>query len=832
MEASSGGHNIPKIMTFKPTYEEFKDFQKYILYMESQGAHKAGIAKITAPKEWCARRQGYGNLELVIPAPIEQVVTGQQGLYTQINVQKKPMSVKDFEALANSDKYRTPKHGDYDELERKYWKNITFVSPIYGADVSGSLTDDDQDNWNIQRLGSILDCVTEDYGISIEGVNTAYLYFGMWKTTFAWHTEDMDLYSINYLHYGAPKSWYAIPPEHGRRLERLAAGFFPEIAESCNAFLRHKMTLMSPNVLRQYSIPLGKIVQEPGDFIVTFPYGYHSGFNHGFNCAESTNFAMPRWIEYGKRCLQCMCHEDGVKIEMDCFVKRYQPERYALWKEGRDVAPHPEDDHRKLYSSSSYYPSQQRSGKVLKKRHPISKVRDDPLEIAVAKERVKPKRTKPKGIFPQRDGADRCSSAHATKGKRKTSTVKAAAAPSTGSALPAVLEDLDQVTNEDTKRRKPADELYLEEPPQLSPNVTIPVDIGDNELPKIAVAGVGAADPHQFELPSTLSKAEPDDDYASCPAPLTSAAVAPAGGASLPLLPSPCRGPSSAPSSTDTVHSQPDDACGSAACPTDSRRRLGELAADCAAACSEPWQPSQSAQEAGHVTPEELHAGSSHGPGAALAVLTCCKCAAVEPLGSCSSQQLPQPNLEGWVCISCKHSEDGVTGMADCSAYKLGGVKVGDVVVSKHPKNKRFYRAKMVDIKDVAYYKVDFEDGSFSNDLYPEDITNHDCLHNGPPDVNAVVQVRWTDGLIYKATFRGCRKATLYTVEFEDDSQVAVTEDDIWRLDEDLPKRVKSKLSTASSRKHDDFYLENDDLVLSSKTRKKKSKFSSSFLLW
>lgn len=33
-------------MTFRPTMDEFKDFIKYVDYMESQGAHKAGIAKV------------------------------------------------------------------------------------------------------------------------------------------------------------------------------------------------------------------------------------------------------------------------------------------------------------------------------------------------------------------------------------------------------------------------------------------------------------------------------------------------------------------------------------------------------------------------------------------------------------------------------------------------------------------------------------------------------------------------------------------------------------------------------------------------------------------
>lgn len=37
---------IPSIMVFRPTLDEMKDFSKYIAYMESLGAHKAGLAKV------------------------------------------------------------------------------------------------------------------------------------------------------------------------------------------------------------------------------------------------------------------------------------------------------------------------------------------------------------------------------------------------------------------------------------------------------------------------------------------------------------------------------------------------------------------------------------------------------------------------------------------------------------------------------------------------------------------------------------------------------------------------------------------------------------------
>ena len=271
------------------------------------------------------------------------MVNGNRGIFQSFNVHKRGMSVGEFHRMAESDRYRAPRFSDYEDLERKYWKNVTFVNPVYGADVAGSVTDDDVDEWNIQRLGSIVDWINEDYGVKVAGVNTAYLYFGMWKTTFAWHTEDMDLHSINYLHHGEAKFWYTIPPEFARRFERLAEGLFPGMAKECPAFLRHKTCLVSPNILRQNSIPYNKIVQREGEIMVTFPLGYHSGFNTGFNIAESTNFATERWVEYGKRCVRCYCRPDNVHISMETFVRRLQPDRYEDWLAGRDYGCHPED---------------------------------------------------------------------------------------------------------------------------------------------------------------------------------------------------------------------------------------------------------------------------------------------------------------------------------------------------------------------------------------------------------------------------------------------------------------------------------------------------------
>lgn len=195
------------------------------------------------------------------------------------------------------------------KIERQYWRTFTFGDPpMYGADGSGSLFDDSTKDWNVANLDDLLMRINPH--MPMPGVNTPYLYFGMWRATFAWHVEDADLYSINYIHFGAPKFWYSVPQLEAERFERVMGGYFQKDQSKCPEFMRHKSFLVSPTTLAKDGVPLNRVIQFPGETIITYPYGYHSGFNLGFNCAESINFATEQWLDIGRRARPCLCQPD------------------------------------------------------------------------------------------------------------------------------------------------------------------------------------------------------------------------------------------------------------------------------------------------------------------------------------------------------------------------------------------------------------------------------------------------------------------------------------------------------------------------------------------
>uniref|UniRef100_A0A672MHF7 [histone H3]-trimethyl-L-lysine(9) demethylase n=1 Tax=Sinocyclocheilus grahami TaxID=75366 RepID=A0A672MHF7_SINGR len=826
-----------RIMTFHPTREEFKDFNRYIAYMESQGAHRAGMAKVVPPKDWKPRRTYDDIDDLVIPAPIQQVVTGQSGLFTQYNIQKKPMTVREFRKTANTDKFRNPRYADFDELERKFWKNLTFNPPLYGADVSGTLYEPDVTEWNIGRLNTILDLVERESGITIKGVNTSYLYFGMWKSTFAWHTEDMDLYSINYLHFGEPKSWYIVPPEHGKRLERLAKGFFPGSAQSCEAFLRHKMTLISPSILRKYGIPFEKVTQEAGQFIVSFPYGYHAGFNHGFNCAESTNFATQRWIDYGKLATLCSCRKDMVKISMDVFVRKFQPERYKLWKAGKDSVP---IDHSKPTPEAAEFLT---DGKTENETGELSdsckaETQEKPGEAEAGEEQKA-----------NTDGGE----------DDKTETLKSET-------------DVCVVLQKEAEHPVEAQHRL----PRLPRHHPLMKDsISDEELQDQAASEEDGLDGEAWARPlaqlwqNRMYNPEREREYnremglrppycAVCALfqahQRVSRPVSKICMRTKPLIPERCF-TTTTEDSADVQPSTPlleedgtsllvscslcsvrvHTSCYGVApvrvskdwkCARCKANALTESCCLCSLRGGALWVHvlcAVAVQEARFVNITERSPVDLSGIPLQRFKLKCyyCKRRMKKTLGccvQCSHGRCPTSyhptcaqaagvimHPDDWpfvVYVTCCRHKGPVQ-----SEVLYSEIVGGQKVICKH-KNGRYYQCEVIQLTKETFYEVNFDDGSFSDNLFPEDIVNRDCAQLGPPPQGEVVQVRWTDGLVYGAKFVAAHVIQMYQVEFEDGSQLTAKRDDVYTLDEELPKRVKSRLSKASDMRFDGMFGE------------------------
>lgn len=346
------------VPVFMPTMAEFADFYRYNKAINKYGM-QSGVVKVVPPPEWTALLEGTytdENLKSVkIKNPIMQHISSNgHGVFSLQNVEKqRSYNIFQWKELlkthqppklrgAASESEILPKTNvianamlakDFnidisefttqrcEQLENLYWKLLGYAEPMYGADMLGSLFTKTE-FWNVAHLPNILDLMEEN----IPGVNDAYLYAGLWKATFSWHLEDQDLYLINYIHFGAPKQWYSIPQSQHERFYKLMSETFPEDHKRCLEFLRHKTFLASPAFLAKNGIECNRIVHNQGEFMITYPYGYHAGFNYGFNLAESVNFALDEWFEFAEKSRKCECISDSVGIDYKRLWARFKGE--------------------------------------------------------------------------------------------------------------------------------------------------------------------------------------------------------------------------------------------------------------------------------------------------------------------------------------------------------------------------------------------------------------------------------------------------------------------------------------------------------------------------
>ncbi|KAJ6703596.1 LYSINE-SPECIFIC DEMETHYLASE [Salix viminalis] len=266
--------------------------------------------------------------------PLKQVPPGNWYCFECLNSDKdtfgfvpgKRFTVEAFRRLADRAKRRWFGSGSTSrvQMEKKFWEIVEGsagdVEVMYGSDLdtsvygSGFPRANDQrpesveanlwdeycgSPWNLNNLPKLKGSMLQAVHHNITGVMVPWLYVGMLFSSFCWHFEDHCFYSMNYLHWGEPKCWYSVPGSEAGAFEKVMRSSLPDLFDAQPDLLFQLVTMLNPSVLQDNRVPVYTVLQEPGNFVITFPRSYHGGFNFGLNCAEAVNFAPADWLPHG-----------------------------------------------------------------------------------------------------------------------------------------------------------------------------------------------------------------------------------------------------------------------------------------------------------------------------------------------------------------------------------------------------------------------------------------------------------------------------------------------------------------------------------------------------
>ncbi|CAL9102486.1 unnamed protein product [Musa acuminata var. zebrina] len=313
---------IPECPVFSPSKEEFENPLDYLQRI-APVASRYGICKIISPISASVpagvvlmkEQAGFKFTTRVQPLRLAEWAADDKVTFF---LSGRKYTFRDFEKMANkvfSRRYSSAGCLPAKFMEEQFWHEIAFGKTEmveYACDIDGSAFSSSprdqlgQSKWNLKRFSRLPKSVLRHLANAIPGVTDPMLYIGMLFSMFAWHVEDHYLYSINYHHCGAFKTWYGIPGHAATDFEKVVWNHVydsdilqGEGEDAAFDVLLGKTTMFPPNILLEHNVPVYKAVQRPGEFIITFPRAYHAGFSHGFNCGEAVNFAVGDWFPLG-----------------------------------------------------------------------------------------------------------------------------------------------------------------------------------------------------------------------------------------------------------------------------------------------------------------------------------------------------------------------------------------------------------------------------------------------------------------------------------------------------------------------------------------------------
>lgn len=327
--------SVPRLReapVFRPSANEFRDPMRYIRSITSE-CWGYGIVKIIPPAGWDPPSP-FTRIDLKRNVPtykqrVDRLNCMSDNKITDGNYYT-PSTYRAM-ALEFGRKWRErhPEHTKTVDVEGMFWSVVKQGHPKieveYGANLSptelgsGFETEGKCDDralgtfaqWNLNTIGYCPDgsLLGLECAGNISGITMPWIYLGMLFASFAWHVEDNHLFSINYLHQGAPKSWYGCGTTDADKFDEVLESKFGK----SKSLLRKLNFFEPPETFLSNGVPITHALQEPGQFIITWPRSYHAGFSHGFNIGEAVNFATLEWIPNGIKCREL--YHDSVKCE-------------------------------------------------------------------------------------------------------------------------------------------------------------------------------------------------------------------------------------------------------------------------------------------------------------------------------------------------------------------------------------------------------------------------------------------------------------------------------------------------------------------------------------
>ncbi|KAL0692894.1 hypothetical protein Bca4012_060074 [Brassica carinata] len=260
---------VPECPVYRPTKDEFEDPLTYLQKIFPE-ASKYGICKIVSPltatvPAGAVLMKEKSNFKFTTRVQPLRLAEWDSDDKVTFFMSGRNYTFRDYEKMANkvfARRYCSGGSLPDSFLEKEFWKEILCgktESVEYACDVDGSAFSSapgdplGSSNWNLNKVSRLPKSILRLLETSIPGVTEPMLYIGMLFSMFAWHVEDHYLYSINYQHCGASKTWYGVPGSAALKFEKVVREcvYNDDILSTC------------------------------------------------FNCGEAVNFAMGDWFPFG-----------------------------------------------------------------------------------------------------------------------------------------------------------------------------------------------------------------------------------------------------------------------------------------------------------------------------------------------------------------------------------------------------------------------------------------------------------------------------------------------------------------------------------------------------